>query len=59
MNRLLKILIIPFLTLFLCGGTALGITLDGTMDAAEWGTHYTDGEETFGSGIDEVGPGYG
>jgi hypothetical protein len=60
MRHFFKILIVPFLVLFLSVGSALAITIDGLM-GNDWNdASFKSGEETFGDTRPiQVYPGYG
>ncbi|MBC2742956.1 MAG: PEP-CTERM sorting domain-containing protein [Desulfosarcina sp.] len=58
MNRGIKLLVVPFLVLFLFAGGAMALTLDGNMK--DWNSaHYTDGEEYPYNNTGQVFPGWG
>jgi len=56
MQKWFKILIVPFLVLFLCVGVSFAVTIDGYFDTEDWGAGNYTAED---SPDYQVGPGYG
>jgi hypothetical protein len=58
MRNFFKIMIIPFLAVFLCSGSAMAIpTINGVFDTTEWAGYFSSEDNVTASGY--VGPGVG
>ena len=59
MQKWFKILIVPFLVLFLCAGTSFSTpTIDGVFSESEWAGNFTE-EDIIYNSSGFVGPGWG